>query len=163
MCRKFIVMLAMLLFSSTLLAQQSLITFHLKKQATLFWFHNKSNQAVLLNRVMKSDPGVQAGWASAIDPGRWSIISLSQMNARGKKTITFNCSSWSDGEGPVKPLDCAKVISSGEVVGTRLPEAFQSGFWFAENKSLLGLRKQFQYWKVPYPYLYFLYLRIRTL
>jgi len=37
----------------------------------LYLFKNMSKKPVMLNRHLRYNPGVQAGWGSAIDPGKW--------------------------------------------------------------------------------------------
>ncbi len=103
-----------------------------KLKDSVWVFHNKSHLKVSLNRVLLKNPGLQAGWGSELQPGRWSVLVLNQPEFR------LSCRSRSNSS-------CRHVLEIYRLNLLKPPRAgFDSSYWLLENQSCAALKKAFQ-------------------
>ena len=96
----------------------------------LYLIQNISDKSFWLNHSASKDPGASAGWASEIEAGNWSTITIS--NIPGE--FVMNCSEI--GDGSVDYLDCRNVIQACRLVDAKFNSENSGSYWLAENKSL---------------------------
>lgn len=104
------------------------ITIKNVSQPELYVFCNQKDVAVVLDRVDFDDPGVQAGWWSALPPHMCSIFFTD------KSPFTFSCRQ--EALGGFNLMNCQNVL-----LASRLPwsgqtlnhQAMTGSYWIVEN------------------------------
>jgi hypothetical protein len=94
------------------------------EQPSVYVLHNPSTARVYLDKVMSDDPGVEAGWASVLDPGHYSVLVISQpMGLRCVDEKVVGCS----------PCRLFKVRA---LHAWQTSEIAPGSYWLAENQVL---------------------------
>lgn len=102
----------------------------------IYIFQNISKKLVLLNRYLRFDPGVSAGWATELLPGRWSAILLDQspftLTCQFKQGIDY------------RKISCKHVIKVWPIssFSSSNKQRPLGSYWIAENKTCQGLRRR---------------------
>jgi hypothetical protein len=110
---------------------QNVILNESSSKQSLYLLHNVSDKSFWLNHVMSKDPGASAGWASELNAGNWSAITINL------EDFEMNCTTL--GTGEVKDLNCEEVIKVCKFEKPVFNSEDSGSFWVAENKSLTNL------------------------
>ncbi len=109
--------------------QNNEIVFNVGKSGPhIFLIQNTSSGKVMLNHI-KADAGASAGWASAIDKGNWSALSLTRAN------FSMGCMLYSPPKFGL--IDCGNVVSV-----CAIPTSTTSEGWMAEDMTLDKIREK---------------------
>ncbi len=85
---------------------------------------NKSNSLIMLNRVMRDNPGVSAGWGSQIDSERWSALSW-----QGQFILSCQLVN----QQATQNIPCSKVLQLYQPMAQN--KIAQGSYWLVENKT----------------------------
>jgi len=88
-------------------------------------FYNTSKTSLILNRVLVDNPGVSAGWASQLDPKRWSALSWQGGD--------FKLSCQSSVEQHWVSVPCNQVLKLYQ--GNQYLNPKPGSYWLFENKT----------------------------
>lgn len=109
-----------------------------KNSLQLFFIHNISNESIWLDKANKKGMGMQAGWASQLDGGKWSALLL----AGNQASFQLSCSNTD-----MKSVDCSKYMAVSHANSVTYGAAVtHSSYWATENQSsdnlLAALKKR---------------------
>ena len=109
------------------------LVLNIDSEQSLYLFHNISDKSFWLNHPVTNDPGASAGWASEVDAGNWSALTISS----NRRNFVMTCSII--GDGSVDYQDCKEVVKACRLVDAKFNSENSGSYWVAENKSLNGI------------------------
>ena len=105
--------------------------------AGLYVIKNTSHQSLWILRAMKHNPGVSAGWASELAPGRSSTILLTRRPVK----FTMQCQ-LQEKTGRAVNVSCKKVLHACQFERYVSHKPITSSYWVAENLSYQAMMKR---------------------
>ena len=102
-------------------------------QPVILMLHNLSDHDLWITQP-PSDRGVQAGFSSLLQSGKWSALILSQ----GNEKQTLKCIESQPGHE--QEISCANVLAICQWLKAKLPEQTSGIFWGGENMNLAPLQ-----------------------
>jgi hypothetical protein len=95
----------------------------------LYLLHNTSDKTLLLSHY-QPDPGANAGWASELKPGHWSVLAMD------KEKFALSCQKI-DASGEF--LNCNRVLNICDMPEASFPRLTLGAYWVTENQKFSGL------------------------
>lgn len=105
-------------------------------EQSLFLFHNISDKEFWLNHPVTKDPGASAGWASSLEAGNWSALTISGPI----EDFSITCATMNE-DGKLNYLECRNVLRACRVNNPDFKSGDSGSYWVAEDKSLDDLIK----------------------
>jgi len=99
----------------------------------LFLFYNRDKQAVWLDHPV-SHPSASAGWASKLQPGKWSALLVSDPR------FQVSCN-YMNKKGQYRRMTCDKaiIVCHMRQIKMKNQDKNNGNFWAGENRSLTEL------------------------
>ena len=104
------------------------------QQPTVMMLHNVSETDLWITQVLKDNPGVNAGFTSLLQAGKWSALTFDKPT----EALTIRCIESKPGHEQSVP--CADVLAVCQWLKTKLPEPATGAFWAGENMDFNPLK-----------------------
>lgn len=107
----------------------------LQLKSKIYLLHNKSRLPILVDHPV-AHPSASAGWASKIDPNRWSAFMTNRHYFKFTCAVIYS-------RYKSKKISCAKVLKISQIKILKAPRDFlDTSFWLAENKNYHDIMKR---------------------
>lgn len=107
-------------------------------EQSLFLFHNISDMNYWVDHPVTIDPGASAGWASTLNAGHWSALTVGKM--RDAENFAISCATMAE-NGKLTYLDCKDVLKACSAENVKFKSGDNGSYWVAENQELNTLLK----------------------
>lgn len=95
----------------------------------IYLIKNTGNYIVVLNNVSQNN-GMDAGWATRLDPGHWSALALN------RDQLTMSCMARREVPPSLGYVSCSEAVKICTITPSMQNNSQNGSFWISENKDL---------------------------
>jgi hypothetical protein len=99
----------------------------------IYFLHNISSKSLWIDHPLEGKQSAKAGWASFVQPGKWSALILN------RKDFVISCAIIEPGK--VNYQECAKAVAVCTPEKTTFDSKRKGSYWLAEDKTYEDLLK----------------------